>query len=68
VHDSFTFPLYCFSNEAETARVPIGDLMLLHQGVLETLELKQAKPEDIFQLNRLANLLMGTIEGFLSGN
>jgi hypothetical protein len=68
LHESFTFPLYCFSNEAETARVPIGDLMLLHQGVLETLELKQAKPEDVFQLNRLANLLLETIEGFLSGS
>lgn len=68
LHDSFTFPLYCFSNDAETARLPVEDLMLLHQGVLETLELQQAKPEDIFQLNRLANLLMETIEGFLSGN
>lgn len=68
LHDSFTFPLYCFSNDAETARLPVEDLMLLHQGVLETLELKQARPEDIFLLNRLANLLMETIEGFLSGN
>ena len=39
--------------------------MLLHQGVLESLELKQARPEDIFLLNRLANLLMETIEAFL---
>ncbi len=68
LHDSFTFPLYCFSNEAETARVPIGDLMLLHQGALETLELKQANPEDVFKLKRLANLLLETIESFLSGN
>ena len=68
LHDSFTFPLYCFSNEAVTARLPVEDLMLLHQGVLETLKLKQAKPEDIFLLNRLANLLMETIDGFLSIN
>ena len=68
LHDRFTFPLYSFSNEAETARVPIGDLMLLHQGTLETLELKQAQPEDVFKLSRLANLLMETIEGFLTEN
>jgi hypothetical protein len=68
LHDSFSFPLYCFSDEAETARVPVEDLMRLHQGGLEILELKQAKPEDIFQLNRLAGLLMETIEGFLSKN
>ncbi|VGO16391.1 hypothetical protein PDESU_05041 [Pontiella desulfatans] len=42
--------------------------MLQHRGVLETLELKQARPEDIFLLNRLAKLLMETIEGFLSRN
>jgi hypothetical protein len=46
--------------------LPVEDLMLLHQGVLETLELKQAKPQDIFLLNRLASLLMETIEDFLS--
>jgi hypothetical protein len=68
LHDSFTFPLYCFSNEAETARLPVEDLMLLHQGVLETLELHQAHSEDIFLLNRLASLLMETIEDFLSKN
>jgi hypothetical protein len=68
LHDSFTFPLYCFSNETETARLPVEDLMLLHQGTLETLELKQARPEDIFLLNRLATLLMETIDGFLSIN
>ena len=46
----------------ETSRLPVEDLMMLHQGGFETLELKQAHSEDIFLLNRLASLLMETIE------
>jgi hypothetical protein len=65
LHDRFTFPLFCFSNEQETAQVPVEDLILLHEGTLEALELNQTRSEHLFQLTRLSNLLMDTIEKFL---
>ncbi|MDF7800059.1 hypothetical protein P4C99_11340 [Pontiellaceae bacterium B1224] len=66
LHESFTFPLYCFSNEAETAVLPVEDLMLLHDGAIEALALKLAAPEDIDQLEELADLLLDAIEEFLA--
>lgn len=39
--------------------------MLLHEGTMETLALKLAKPEDIPQLEKLADLLLGAIKNFL---
>ncbi len=65
LHKSFCFPLYCFDNETETSRFPVEDLMLLHEGTMETLALKLAKPEDIPQLEKLADLLLGAIKNFL---
>lgn len=66
LNDIYTFPLFCFSNETETARVPISDLMLLHQGAVNALEAEEAKPEDVFLLNRLENLLTDSIASFIS--
>jgi hypothetical protein len=42
--------------------------MLLHEGTMETLALKRAKPEDIPQLEKLADLLLGAIKDLLMGN